>query len=293
MKSMTGFGRGADAAEGAPIVVTVQGWNHRFADIVLRLPDELRASEGELRGRVAARVLRGRCEVVVRLADLRAAAAGRVIDRDALTRFLADSADLVGWGRIDARITLGDLARSPFLVPAGGSAASDPELSARVAAALDVALAEYDAARVAEGQRLELSIARLLDALEGHVALVTRMRAGLAERLREGLARRIEAVLPGGAEAVSAERLAQEIALLVDRYDVNEEIERLRGHLAGFRDAIAAPGPHGRKLDFLVQEILRELNTLGSKSRELEVTRTVVEAKVLNEQLRELVQNVE
>jgi uncharacterized protein (TIGR00255 family) len=290
---MTGFGRGASAPDGARALVTVQGWNHRFADIVLRLPDELRAVESELRNRVAARVSRGRCEVVVRLEDPRATAAGRAIDREALTRFLADSADLVGWGRIDGRITLGDLARSPFLVAAAGTAETGPELAAQVTSALDVAVEEYDAARIAEGGRLEQSISRLLDALVVLVERIATQREGLGERLREGLARRIEAVLPGGAEALPPERLAQEIALLVDRYDVHEELERLRGHVAGFRDAVAAPGPHGRKLDFLVQEILRELNTLGSKSRDLDVTRSVVEAKVLNEQLRELVQNVE
>jgi len=290
---MTGYGRGTSAPDGARALVTVQGWNHRFADIVLRLPDELRAVESELRNRVAARVSRGRCEIVVRLEDPRATAAGRAIDREALTRFLADSADLVGWGRIDATITLGDLARSPFLVAATGAAETGPELAAQVTRALDVAVEEYDAARVAEGRRLEQSIARLLDALAALVERIAEQREGLGTRVREGLAKRIEAVLPGGLEALPADRLAQEIALLVDRYDVHEELERLRGHVAGFRDAVAAPGPHGRKLDFLVQEILRELNTLGSKSRDLDVTRSVVEAKVLNEQLRELVQNVE
>ena len=290
---MTGFGRSASAPDGQRAVVTVQGWNHRFADVVLRLPDELRAAEAPLRQRVAASVARGRCEVVVRIEDPGAATVSRRIDREALARFLADSADLGGGGRIDARITLGDLARSPFLVTAGGPAESDPELAARVEGALERAMDEFEAARLAEGSRLEQSILKLLEALGEVVAGIAAQREGMSDRLRRSLLLRIEALLPGGSEAIPAERLAQEIALLADRCDVHEELERLRGHLDGFREAVAGSGPHGRKLDFLVQEILRELNTLGSKSRDLEVTRAVVEAKLLNEQLRELAQNVE
>ncbi len=217
----------------------------------------------------------------------------RAIDRDALARFLADGAELVASGQVDPRLTLGDLSRSPFVVAAGAVTPSEGETMARAVVALDGALGEFDAARITEGRRLEESLLRLLDSLAALAARIALQREGLLERLREGLSRRIEAVLPGGSEALPAERLAQEVVLLVDRHDVHEELERLRGHLAGFREAVAGGGPHGRKLDFLVQEILRELNTLGSKSRDLEVTRSVVEAKVLNEQLRELVQNVE
>ncbi|MGH7338049.1 MAG: endoribonuclease YicC domain-containing protein, partial [Myxococcota bacterium] len=103
----------------------------------------------------------------------------------------------------------------------------------------------------------------------------------------------LERLLPGAAHAVPPERLAQEIALLVERSDVEEELERLRGHLVAFQEAIDSPGAHGRRLDFLAQEIQRELSTLGAKARDLELTRLVVDAKLVNEQLREQIQNVE
>jgi uncharacterized protein (TIGR00255 family) len=290
---MTGFGRGASAPEGPRVVATAQGWNHRFADIQLRLPEELRGLEGDLRNRVAALVGRGRCEVVIRFEDPRAAAAPRAIDREALARFLADAGELVAEGRVAPGFTLGDLARSPFVVAAGAVAAAEEELAARARAALAEALDGFDAARAAEGARLADSLHRLLDALARLVDEIAVQRDGLAEKLRDALTRRLAAVLPGGSDALPPERLAQEVVLLVDRHDVHEELERLRGHIAGFREAMSGSGPHGRKLDFLVQEILRELNTLGSKSRDLGTTRSVVEAKVVNEQLRELVQNVE
>jgi uncharacterized protein (TIGR00255 family) len=290
---MTGFGAAAAGAEGRRVLITVQGWNHRNADLVFRLPEELRPLESELRELVRRRVQRGRCEIGVRFESGGAGSAGRRLDRDGVERFLAEAAELVASGRVEPRWTLGDLSRSPFLVASQPAAEAEEETHAAVRSALAAALDGFDAARRNEGER---AARNLLDALAELDALVARIAARRDSGAAEAEARiraRLDELLPGGSAAVPAERLAQEIVLLADRSDVREELERLAAHLASFREMAAEPGPHGRRLEFLVQEILRELNTLGSKSRDLETTRWIVEAKVVNERMREQIQNVE
>lgn len=292
MRSMTGFGRGAAESAGVSVRVAVQGGNHRHADLVFRLPEELRPFEAGLRERVARVVARGRCEVSVRL-DAAAAGTGRQLDREAIARFVADAEEWVRAGTIDRRWTLGELARAPFWI----AAPADGELAApareAVESALDAALAQFDEARRAEGARLAAVLGEAIDELERWVAVIGSRRRGIVEIVERGLRERLDEMLPGGAAGLPPERLAQEIVLLADRSDVGEELDRLAGHLVGLRDNLAAPGPHGRRLDFVIQEVLRELNTLGAKSRDLEITRAVVEAKVVNERLREQIQNVE
>lgn len=292
MNSMTGFGRAQCDADGMRVTATVQGWNHRNADIVFRLPDELRPSEARLRPKVAERVARGRCEVSIRVETSERAGAWR-LDQAGLEELLLQAEPLVGSGRVDGAIALGDLLRSPFLVMAGARSSEPLASESVVAQALDAALSEFAAARASEGARLAAALRAGAVGLAELVEALAKRRAVVASELGSDLAERLARLLPGAAQAVPPERLAQEIALLVDRSDVEEELERLRGHLVALEDAIEAAGANGRRLDFLVQEIQRELSTLGAKARDLELTRLVIDAKLVNEQLREQIQNVE
>jgi len=296
MKSMTGFGRGAAGEGSSGWVVTVQGWNQRHADLQLRLPEEYRELEAELRARVQARVARGRCEIQFRRADAAAAAAETAplaLDRAAVERFLAEVAPLVAAGRVEARISAGDLARSPFLgrLDAGRDAPEADRIA--LLAAFDAALAAFDADRRREGGELAASLRAALGELAAIVAELRAKRGEWESRLTARVRQRIDELLPGGAAELPPERLAQEVVLLADRADVSEELERLESHLRAYDEVVAGAGPHGRRLDFWTQEVLRELNTLGAKSRDAEITRCVVDAKVVNERFREQVQNVE
>jgi uncharacterized protein (TIGR00255 family) len=289
---MTGFGRGQADADGFRVTATVQGWNQRNADIVFRLPEELRPLESRLRPRVAERVARGRCEVSIRVETPERSGAWR-LDQAGLEELLRQAETLVASGRVDRSLALGDLLRSPYLVAAGARAGEPVVAEDLVAQALDAALAEFAAMRAAEGARLAAALRGGAAGLATLVEELAARRAVVAQRLGSDLAERLERLLPGAAQAVPSERLAQEIALLVERSDVEEELERLRGHLVAFDEAVLAPGTNGRRLDFLAQEIQRELSTLGAKARDLELSRRVVDAKLINEQLREQIQNVE
>ena len=293
MRSMTGFGRGAAGEGDFAFVVTAQGWNLRHLDLQIRLPEELRELEAELRRRAQAHVARGRCELQVRRGVAAAAGPELTFDRPAVERFMRQVAPLVEAGAIAGTLSAGDLARSPFLQRVEATSSSLDELRGPLVAAAESALAAFDHDRDREGRELAASLASAVAELAALVAVLRARHGEWAARLRERARARLDEILPGGANAVPEERLAQEVLLLAERADVSEELDRLESHLAAYAQVVAGEGPHGKRLDFWSQEILRELNTLGAKGRDTEITRRVVEAKVVNERLREQVQNVE
>jgi len=288
---MTGFGQAQGETARRRIGVSVQTVNHRHLDAVLRLPEELRPREPELRELIARHLRRGRCEVVVVLTPIAVARAEPRVDLDAVRALRESVRPLVEEGLLEPRLALGDLLRAGFLVqPATDQPVGDEEvaLAERLVAG---ALEQAAAAREFEGERIAGALRSSLDELGARVERMAERRAEVVGRLFEGLRARIAELAAG--VAISEERLAQEAAVLADRSDVREELDRLRAHLEQFAAVCGEPGAVGRLLDFLVQELLRELNTIGSKSRDVELTRLVVEGKALCEQLREQVQNVE
>jgi uncharacterized protein (TIGR00255 family) len=293
IRSMTGFGRGAAGEGAAAWVVTVQGWNHRHADLQIRVPEEWRELEGELRARAQERVARGRCEVQFRRANAAAESAAWRLDQGALLAYLAEIEPFTSGGSVDPRLSAGDLARSPFLVRAEPSPPPPEADRAALLAAFDAAMAAFDAERKREGRDLEASLRASHAELERLAGELRARRVDWTRSLEERVRGRLDEILLGGSAELPPERLAQEVVLLADRSDVAEELDRLESHLRAYDEVVRGDGPHGRRLDFWSQEVLRELNTLGSKSRDAEITRRVVEAKVANERFREQVQNVE
>lgn len=294
MNSMTGFAECAEESGRRRIDVVLQGWNHRNLDVVLRLPEELRSREADLRERVARVVRRGRCDLSVRVRSLEPRAQRPLVDPDAVRRLIEQVRDLIAEGSVVPTLTLGDLLRSSSAIGVEPEAVAWDEgdvalLDRAVARALD----GFTSTRGSEGERLaailEQGRRQLLDLTD---RLESR-REQVVEQQGSSLKARLEEVLAGGPEGIPVERVAQEIAILVERGDVREELDRLRAHLEHFAEASGGDGAVGKRLDFLAQEILRELNTLGAKSRDAELTRLVVEAKVVCEQMREQIQNVE
>ena len=282
---MTGFGRAATPA--GDIVVELKSVNHRGLDVRLIAPAEL---EETLRGRIKARVSRGRIEGRV---DLKADTVALAFDGAVLERLAAEV------GRVAARIgvsggpTFADLvALAPLAVrrdvpPPPSEAVAG---SAQVAEVLDRALDALLSARQREGAALRAVIASRLDEVlrlvEAAEKRVQAAKGRLTTRLNARLHELVDAV------AVDPARLAQEVALLVDKADVREEIDRLGIHLSRFQALLDEPAP-GRTADFLCQELLREANTVGSKTQDAEVSQIVVLLKTEIERIREQIQNVE
>jgi uncharacterized protein (TIGR00255 family) len=292
MRSMTGYGEAAGENARYALSVSIKAVNHRFLDLQLRLAEEARSSEAALRDLLAREIARGRVEARVDVRPLVELPATVQVHMGVVRAAHAAVHQLVEAGLVESGLAAGDLLRIPeafrIAMPVEQWDTADAELLLRL---VRDALAQLVAGREREGASLALVLDERLRGLDDVVVQLDALRAGVREELASSLRRRLEELL--GAQAVDPARLAQEVALLVDRSDVSEEVDRLRSHLGHFRSVACEPGPTGKRLDFLTQEIFRELNTVGSKCRNAEMTRTVLDGKVLCEQLREQVQNVE
>jgi uncharacterized protein (TIGR00255 family) len=285
--SMTGFARRETSGPWGSLVCELRSVNHRFLESGFRLPDELRVAESELRQHLLRELKRGKVDCTLTFRPVREGERALNIDAAALERVLAQVRGLAS--ALPERYSINplDILRWPGVIrdesPAG------EELLATARRLFADTVEDLVAARTREGVRLRELLEQRCVALEGFVSQVrarlpevhTRIRARLQERVAE---------LKG---QIDQDRLEQELALLLQRLDVDEELDRLTGHIEEIRHVIAGNEPAGRRLDFLMQELNREANTLSSKSQDLETTRAAVEMKVAIEQMREQVQNVE
>jgi uncharacterized protein (TIGR00255 family) len=269
----------------------VRGVNHRFLDVALKLRDEYAAAEPAIRRAVGRVAQRGHIDVLMRTTRPAGIAATARIDMDAAERYARawreDSSNRGLPGELSPR----DLLSLPGVVHQEETAPGEGTFEEILVSLVGKALNEFDEARSREGASLSLTFEEILRRIEKGVALLDAARAGISERITAALRERI-AKLAAGVPLDEA-RLAQEVALIADRADVTEEIDRLKAHLLEARRLLASNGPIGRRLDHLAQEIHREVNTAGSKVRETAATRLVLDLKADLEALREQVQNVE
>jgi uncharacterized protein (TIGR00255 family) len=284
--SMTGFARREISGSWGTLVCELRSVNHRFLEAGFRLPDELRSGEGELRQHLTREVRRGKVDCVLTYRRAQASEAGLEVDAQALERLLARLKD-IGHSFPTQTVNLVDVLRWPGVLKEDSSAGDELMVAAK--ALFGSTLEDLVAARAREGLRLKEILEVRCGGLEDLVRQVrerlpevqTRLRARLDERVKELTAN------------VDQDRLEQELAILLQRLDVDEELERLSGHVQEIRRVLAANEPAGRRLDFLMQELNREANTLSSKSQDLDTTRSAVDMKVIIEQMREQVQNAE
>jgi uncharacterized protein (TIGR00255 family) len=285
--SMTGFARREFAGPFGTLVCEIRSVNHRFLDATLRLPDSCRALEPELRQALARELRRGKVDCTLQQRSLPASGARLEIDHEALDRLLARvnelSAAIPGRSQVD----LIELLRFPGILRE--DSVDTETLMQTVRSLFGETLTELARARVREGERLAALISTRCAALAGMVGSVRARLPEVHARIRQRFEERLREL---GAQ-VDQDRVEQEILLMLQRFDVAEELDRLDGHLVETARTLAGDEPAGRRLDFLMQEFNREANTLSSKSQDLETTRTAVEMKVLIEQMREQVQNIE
>ena len=290
IRSMTGFGAGHGASGAEELDVEVRSVNHKFCEVKVRTPRELAALELEAGRWVKERLARGGIEVAVRRPGGSSGLAPR-IDVALAESYARAFRDLQARLGLPGALTLADVVAADGVVRLEERSvdlgAAREALRQALAAALD-AVVEM---RAREGEALARDLAGRLQVLEGSVARVEALAPQALEHQRARLAERVQELARG--VAADPARLEQEIALLADRTDVTEEITRLRSHLAQVRGLLEVAEPAGRKLDFLVQEMHREVNTIGSKSQSAEIAALVVSMKAEVERMREQVQNVE
>jgi uncharacterized protein (TIGR00255 family) len=290
-RSMTGFGAGEIATSAGRYGVEIRSVNHRFRDVVVRIPRDLSPLEDRVRAVVQARVFRGRVDVAVVRDDY--GRRPRAVKADAaLAKAYVDALDgLRQTLPISGGVDLSLLLSLPDLVKIEEEKedveASWPAVERGVTTALDRLIAM----REAEGVRLGADLLERLSRLERLAEAIANRAPRVVEDYHARLGRRVQEL--AGSVAVDPGRLAAEVALFADRSDITEEVTRFRSHLAQFRATVGGTGAVGRTLEFIVQEMGREANTIGSKANDLEITRHVIAIKAELENLREQIQNVE
>ena len=285
IRSMTAYASGERSTPWGTLGCELRAVNHRFLELGVRLPDELRALEPALRERVSTRVSRGKLDLTLRL---RASEGASLLEVDeALVERLGELASGLRGHFPDLRVGLVELLHFPGVLR---SQAADPaELQAQALALLDEVLDEFVQARAREGGKL---VAAILERVDGIERIAAEVR-GLVPAIRDGQRAKLQARLAELAQGADPARVEQELVLSLQKLDVDEELDRLASHVHEIRRVFGQAEPVGRRLDFLLQEFNREANTLGSKSVDARTSNAAVELKVLIDQIREQVQNIE
>jgi len=296
IRSMTGFAALTRDDEQASIGVTIRSVNHRYLDVQVRIPQGLSSLETRLRGLIQRHLSRGHVELAVSV-QARQVLAPEVELNEELVRRLAGAMERArALGFVDGALGPGDLLKLPMALlirePAPDAASTAAgELRSAVEGAVTAAVTELDAMRVSEGAHLKADLDRRRASL---AALIERIAAA-AEQGRAGMAARLAARVAELAASLEVDQgaIAQEIVRTAARSDISEETVRFRAHLAQWATVVEGGEPCGRKLDFLLQEMNREVNTIGSKADGPDVSELIIEAKAELEKTREQVQNVE
>ena len=286
-RSMTGFARSQALAAPFRLVWELRSVNHRFLEIAVRLPVEMRSLESACRARVNAALARGKVDCTLTVTRDRDHRGGVELHENAVEDLLSLQQRVRAMVPDASSLSVSEVLRWPGVVQEATYETAGVEST--VAAALDDALQSLSEARKREGQRLAATVQERCRGMKDIIASI-QPRIGQAEqRYRTKLVQRLERL----AVDADPQRLEQELAQLAQRLDISEEIDRLTGHIDEVEAVLSLDEPIGRRLDFLVQELNREANTVASKSQDSELTRGAVELKVLVEQVREQVQNLE
>ena len=291
--SMTGFGQGVAERGGVRVQVELKGVNHRFLDVKMRLPVELGLVEPVLRTRVQERVSRARIDIAVSVASSRPTAQV-VINRALVAEYLKAVDSLKKETGLKGTVGLEAALALPGVVAIQADEGhTDGLATSLLEEALAQALDAYDAMRLEEGRRLSDDLETRLDEIEAATRRIEEEAGGLAESYARKVKERV-ALLLNGVRAPDESRLAQEVALLVSRADITEELVRLKGYVVQARETITRlRGPIGKTLDFIMQEMNREANTISSKAESLPVCQQAIRIKGEVEKIREQVQNLE
>ncbi len=291
MKSMTGYGRARLSAHGREITVEVRSVNHRYLDCTVKVPRAYGFLEEALKKAAAGRIARGRVDVFTVIDDTGAAGMEILLNEQLAGGYIEALRRLRDQFGLPDNITALGVAKLPDVLTCQRAEVDAAELTADVLAAFEEAAAGFDQMRIREGERLAEDVASRAETILALVAAVEERGPERVSAYREKLYRRMQEVLES--TQVDEQRILLEAALFADKTAVDEETVRLRSHISQLGLMLRENGAVGRKLDFLVQEMNRETNTIGSKCQDADIARMVVEMKSEIEKIREQIQNLE
>ena len=291
IKSMTGFGRGHKVLNGRDITVEIRAVNHRYYEFSARLPRSLGYIEDKLKSMLQGRINRGKVEVSVLVCNVAAADEKITINKEIVRDYVEALRSVKDEFSLQDDLSLSNILRIPDAFTVVKEETDEEQLWEDIKSAAEEALEHFIAMREAEGERMKQDVMSRLDRIEEWVGIVEQRSPMIVEDYRRKLYDKMCEVLES--TSIDENRILMEAGIFSEKTAVDEETVRLRSHIAQFRTMLESGEPVGRKLDFLVQEMNRETNTIGSKANDLETGRLVVEMKSELEKLREQVQNIE
>ena len=291
IRSMTGYGRAVQTIDGREITVELRSVNNRYLDCTVKLPRMFSFAEDSVKNRVKAAVSRGKVDVYIGVNAAQAADVQVAVNRSVLESYLAALRQIETEYGVRDDVTVMSLARLPDVFSVEKTQEDEQKLTQDILSVAEEAISRYNAMRETEGAALEADLRSRAATILERVALVEQRSPATVAEYRERLRQKMQEVLQN--TAIDEGRILQEAAIYADRIAVDEETVRLRSHLAQLGDMLTKGGAIGRKLDFLLQELNRETNTIGSKCNDLELSNIVVDMKAELEKIREQTQNIE
>lgn len=290
LKSMTGFGRAEMVIEGFTVSVQIRSVNHRYMDIALRIPRFYNFLEDKIRQKVAEYISRGKIEVSVSLKEQEGDDRVITLNRPLAENYIEVLKELASLG-VEDDIKVSTVARYNDIFSVEYKEIDEDKMFEIIGTALTSAFSEFNKMRAEEGERLEKDILFHLDNIANELSKIEEQSPQTVKLYRENLENKMRELL--GDAKVDETRLITETAIFADKVAIDEETVRLRSHIKAFKSALNTDKPIGKKLDFIIQEMNRETNTIGSKANDIEIASMVVEIKSEIEKIREQIQNIE
>ncbi len=290
IKSMTGFGRGHGVLNGRDITVEIRAVNHRYYEFSCRLPRQFSFAEERLKSLFQGKISRGKVEASVLVQNVTAVSEKITANKEVIGEYITALREIKDEFSLTDDLSLSAILRLPDAFTVVKEETDEEQLWEDLKTVSEEALANFINMRENEGARMKADIASRLDLIEKNIAFIEERSPMITESYRKRLYDRMCEVLDGKADE---NRILLEAGIFSEKTAVDEETVRLRSHIAQFRSMLESAEPIGRKLDFLVQEMNRETNTIGSKVQDIEVTKVVVDQKSEIEKIREQIQNIE
>lgn len=291
IRSMTGFGRGEVKTDSVQCIVEIKTVNHRFADFTIKMPRDLMPLEDRIRAVLQQSIQRGKTDVFITYIDLARANKKVAVDEGVVNAYfnaIRDSAESLGY-KYDPNVSM--LFKIPDAFVQFKENTDQEAVWETLSQAIDFAVANLTAMREKEGAKLKEELLSILETSEQYYGNICERSPFVAVEYKEKLSQRLSEILEKG--IIDEQRVAAEVAIFADKSSIDEEIARFSSHVKQFRDALNDGGSVGRRLDFIVQEMNREVNTMGSKANDITITNNVIALKSEIEKLREQIQNLE
>lgn len=290
MKSMTGFGRASLESNGKNYIIEIKTVNNKYSDITVKSPKRLSFMEDKIRKQIANRITRGKVEVSVSFFDFSNKSKNVVLNKEIAKEYIKQLREIADENNLSENISVVEIAKLPDILNSIDSD-NDEEIASEALQCLNMALDSLIEMRKAEGENIKQDLLVRIERVQNLVDKIAGNSKGIVEEYVSKLEKRVKEILK--TDVVDENRIAQETVIYADKTSIEEELTRLNSHIVQFKELINSDGPVGKKLDFMIQEMNRETNTIGSKAGSGEITKAVIDLKVELEDIREQIQNIE